>query len=63
MKHRPNGQLTAPATMAVAGGAGGTCAGTTAAGVGGSDGTTYVDAQSLLVTGVESAVGNETSLE
>jgi hypothetical protein len=63
MKHRPNGQLTAPATTAVTGGAGGTCAGTTAAGVGGSEGTTYVDAQSMLVTGVESAVGNETSLE
>jgi hypothetical protein len=63
LKHRPNGQLTAPATMAVAGGAGGTCASTTAAGVAGSDGTTYVDAQSTLVTGVESAVGTETSLE
>jgi hypothetical protein len=62
LKHRPNGGLIAPAMMAVTGGAGGTCAGTTAPGLPGSTGTTYVDALSTVVTGVEAAIGPEQTL-
>jgi hypothetical protein len=45
--------------MTVTGGAGGTCSGTTAAGVAGSVGTTSSDTASTLVTGVEAALGTE----
>ena len=62
LKHRPNGSLTSPAATTVTGGPGGTCSGTNAAGVAGAAGTTYVDAASTLVTGVEASVGPEQSL-